>query len=786
MTLVPAWLVLVPLPQQPPPASVLSPVPFQDVVVEDEYWSPRLAATRRGTLEACLERCVETGRVANFARAAGWEPGGHQGALYNDSDVYKVIEGAAKCLALAPDPALEERVAAIVAAIVAAQEPSGYLNTYVTLAHPELRWKNLAHGHELYCGGHLIEAAIAWQRATGRDDLLGAARRFADLAEEEFGAAGRLAAPGHQEIELALLALAAHTGEERYARLAERFLAARGAPERAARGELYGSYSQDERGVWEERSARGHAVRAMYQYCAMTDLVRSGRRPDGLDVLRDLWSDVVGTKTYVTGGLGSEASIEGFGAPFDLPNESAYCETCASVGLAGWAWRMLLATGEAGFADTLERALYNNVLAGVSLAGDRFFYGNPLASDGGAERVPWFDCSCCPTNVVRTIPGIGGLAYAVRGDELAVALYLGGRARVELAGGPVEVTVRTAYPWQGRIRLEVDARKAGDLRLRLRRPEWCRERPRVEVDGQVAGDLARASAPGEWMVVELAGGAAHAVELDLPLVPRRVHADPRVAACAGRVALARGPLVYAVEGVDHGGEVASLVLPSTAGLTARWRGDLLGGAVVLQARARRAGPDGATVETPLTALPYPLWGHRGAGAMEVWIAEDAAHARAEDTRARARIDGVAYSASHCWQTDTVAALGDGLLPRASGDPSLPRHTFWSRRGTSEWLRADFEAGARTLERSSVYWFDDTGVGSCRVPAAWRLEWLPAQAADDGDAAWRPVELAEGSYACDRDRFVEVRFAPVAARALRLRVELRPDYSAGVLEWRVGD
>ena len=610
--------------------------------------------------------------------------------------------------------------------------------------------------------------------------------RLADRIDADFGPGKLLDPDGHQEIELALLELsrvAEPSSAARYVALASFFIEQRGSE---AGRQRWGEYCQDHAPVREQSTVVGHAVRAMYQYCAMADLAVMLPDPSLMAALERIWSDLVESQMYVTGGIGSTAGNEGFGAPFDLPNDTAYAETCASIGMVLWNQRMFHATRDVEYVEVLERALYNGVLAGLDRSGERFFYDNPLGSRGEHRRVPWFDCSCCPTNVVRTIPGVGGMAYAARGDELSVLLYVGGAARVQLAAGPVELAVRTAYPWHGRVRLEVDARKAGDLRLRLRRPEWCRERPRVEVDGRVAAELARASAPGQWIVVELGGGAQHAVELDLPLVPRRVHADPRVEACAGRVALARGPLVYAIEGADHGGEVASLVLPPDAALTARWRGDLLGGAVVLHALARRAGADGTTVETPLTAVPYALWGHRGAGAMEVWIAEDAAHARPEDTRTRARIDGVVYSASHCWQTDTVAALGDGLLPRASGDPSIPRHTFWSRRGTSEWLRADFEEGPRRVERSSVYWFDDTGVGACRVPAAWRLEWLPAQAANDDDAAWRPVELSEGSYACDRDRLVEVRFAPVEARALRLRVELQPELSAGVLEWRVGE
>jgi len=751
----------------------LAPVPFHAVAVEDSFWGPRIETNRRVTIPAAYARCEETGRLSNFAVAGGLVEGSHQGRLYNDSDVYKWIEGAAKSLHLVPDPELEAQVTELAGWIAAAQEEDGYLDTYYTLVAPDQRWTNLAHGHELYCAGHLTEAAIAWQRATGRTDLLDVALACLERIEREFGPEGRLAAPGHQEIELALLQLAEHLGEPRWRALAERFLFARGNP---ARSEHYGAYSQDHLPVLEQREATGHAVRATYQYCAMADVARGGGGPEWKTTLRALWQDVTVGKMYVTGGIGNSAHNEGFTRPFDLPNDSAYCETCASVGMALWAHRMLLLTGEAHFADVLELQLYNNFLSGVALAGDRFFYVNPLSSDGGHERVPWFDCSCCPVNVVRTLPGVGGMVYATRRNELTVALYVGGSARVELGGAAVSVTQRHGWPWSGRIQLEVDAREAQELSLRLRRPGWCVERPTLQVDGLAADP---GGEPGSWIQVPLSGGRVHAIQLDLPLVPRRERADPRVEACRGHVALARGPIVYCLEGVDHEGLAASLVLPPESTLSSRWDPARLGGAQVILARGRErvrvAGAPGLS-ERSLTAIPYALWANRGPSSMVVWIPEDPRLALLTGEEGAEWQEGRRIRASHCWTTDTILALNDGRLPESSADHSIPRHTFWDHRGSVEWLEYAWEE-PRTLAATRVYWFDDTGIGNCRVPASWRLLHR------DGEA-WRAVEPTEGGYGTAPDRLHRLRFAPVTTEAVRLEVRLQEGWSAGVLEWEI--
>jgi DUF1680 family protein len=757
--------------------SGLSAVPFHEVEIRDAFWSARIETNRRATIEACLAKCEETGRIANFARAGGLESGEHQGYLYNDSDVYKVLEGIAYTLRSVPDPELERRADRIIAKIAAAQRPDGYLNTYVTLKRPDQRWKNIRHGHELYCAGHLIEAAVAYRHATQKRELLDVAVRFADLIDREFGPGKRLDPPGHQELELALLRLARevpHESAQRYRRLAAFFVDQRGS---AAGREPFGEYAQDHLPVREQREVAGHAVRAMYLYCAMADLAALDGDPQLVDALESIWRDVVERKMYLTGGIGPSASNEGFTVPFDLPNDSAYAETCAAIGMALWNQRMLLAGGEARFADVVERELYNGLLSGVSLCGERFFYDNPLGSRGDHHRVPWFDCSCCPTNLVRYLPAIGERVYAHRGDELYVAQYVGSQADVRLDSGTVAVRQETDYPWSGRVRIHVDVERSMSFTMRLRLPGWCRQATVITPESTRS---CRRRGPA-WIDVARTWNRGDEVVLLLDMPVERVYADPRVEADRGRVALQRGPVVFCAEGVDNGGHARNLALPRGAPVEARFEPALFGGAVTLRGRALalERGGDGErrAREVDFTAVPYHLWDNREGGEMVVWLPESPELAELPGEGAALERDGVRASASHCWRGDTLAALLDGLEPRSSGDHDLPRMTFWDHRGTREWVQYEF-ASPRRLAGSAVYWFDDTGRGACRLPESWSLS-----ARIDG--AWRPLEPVGGSgYPVDPDRFCAIRFEPVETDTVRLEVKLQEGFSGGVLEWRV--
>jgi len=759
------------------PAQRLTPIPFHEVAISDPFWKKKIEVNRTATIEACLKKCEETGRLRNFAVAARLVEGEHQGCYFNDSDVYKLLEAIAYSLHVRPDPELEARADRIIDWIAAAQQDDGYLYTFITLKHPDQRWQNIRNWHELYCAGHLIEAAIAYHQATGKRKLLDVAIRFADLIDREFGPGKRHDPPGHQELELALVKLFRATGQRRYLELAEFFLERRGRLE--GRMRLFGKYCQDHKPVREQFEVEGHAVRAMYQFCAMTDVAAETGDPGLITALDRLWHDVVDRKMYVTGGIGDSASNEGFTGPYILPNETAYAETCAAIGMALWNHRLFLMTGEGKYMDVVEREILNGLISGVSVTGDRFFYPNRLASLHGQKRVPWFNCSCCPVNIARYVPAMGERVYAGRSRALYVALYIGSATSIDLPGGiRTRVSQKTDYPWSGVVNVTIDPAEAVPLSVRFRRPGWCEGEVKITVNGRPAD----ASLDRGFLTLSRTWQPETRVRLEFPMPVRRVHADPRVKADVGRVALVRGPVVFCLEAEDHDGRVRNIFLPEDAELTARFDADFFGGATVIEGEARAVVlEEGERVVRPvkIRAIPYHLWANRTPGQMVVWIPESADLAEAPGEEGRVMSQGAALRASHCWEHDTLTAMNDGRLPESSADKSLPRMTFWPRQGTTEWVEYGFTS-PRKIATASVYWFDDTGTGRCRVPAAWRLLFL----AGDG-TTWKPVELtSESKPSCRRDTFNRVRFKPVETRVLRLEVELQKGFSGGIREWRV--
>jgi DUF1680 family protein len=761
-------------------ADALTAVPFTDVKINDAFWSPRLTTNRTATVAANLRQCELTGRVRNFAIAGKLEPGEHKGLLYDDSDVYKVLEGVAYALAVERDPDLEKRADAVIDRIVAAQQPDGYLNTYYTLVKPQERWKNIQYGHELYCAGHLIEAAVAYRQATGKAKLFDAARRFADLICATFGPGKRPEPSGHEEIELALVKLWRATGDDKYLKQARHFLDARGVPLQGRK--LFGEYAQDHKPVREQFEVAGHAVRAMYLYCAMAD-VAAAIGDEGLRRALDrVWHDVVDRKMYVTGGIGPSASNEGFTVPYDLPNDSAYAETCAAIGMALWNHRMFLMSRDGKYADVLEREVYNGLLSGVSLGGDRFFYVNPLGSVGRHHRVPWFGTSCCPTNIVRYLPALGERVYAHTDDAIWTVLYLSNTATVKLKGGAVKLTQTTSYPWGERVGIKVESERPMAFDLYLRVPGWCKDgiASIVRAGGDEIETVSEKPEKG-YIRVSRTWAKGDRVWLSLPMPVERVSADPHVQADVGRVALMRGPVVYCVEGADNEA-VRNLVLPKDAKLESHFEKDLLGDVAVIEGRGlavtgRTEDDKPVTKPVRFRAVPYSTWDNRTPGPMAVWLPETPELAEVPGEGPVVESNGVRVSASHLNPTDTLASLNDGTVPKGSDDHSIPRMTWWDHKGTAEWVGYRLPA-ARPVSTASVYWFDDTGRGGCRVPAEWRLVYK------DGDA-WKPVTLTAGSaYGLERDRFNAVTFEPVTVRELRIEVKLRDGFSGGVLKWTV--
>ncbi len=601
----------------------LEPVPFTAVRVEDAFWAPRIETNRSKTLPHNIRTCESTGRIANFDVASGRAQGKFQGIYFNDSDVYKMLEGAAYALAGHPDPSLDRELDEIIARIAAAQRPDGYLNTYYTLVEPGKRWTDLPAKHELYCAGHLFEAAVAHFQATGKRSLLDVACRYADHIDSVFGPEKLHGVSGHEEVELALVKLHRATGERRYLELARFFLDERG---RDCGRKLYGEYCQDHLPVREQSDIVGHAVRAMYLYSGVADMARLTGDRGFIDAMDRVWRNVVEKKMYITGGIGPSAQNEGFTVDYDLPNDSAYAETCASIGMALWNHRLLLLHGDGRFGDVMERVMYNGILSGVSLGGDRFFYVNPLASRGRHHRQPWFDCACCPTNVVRFLPSLGGYAYARTDDSIWVNLYIAGRAKVSLGTGEVALTQETRYPWSGKVRLEVNPGRPAEFTLALRIPGWCRAFT-AAVNGEAAdpSQVRRGFLPlrREWK-------AGDAVDLSLEMEARRTEAHPQVKDDCGKVALERGPLVYCLEGTDHPAPVRRISLPREAKLEVEERPSLLGGVVVVRGTgvtADRTDWDESTLyreanppkPVPIVAIPYYAWANRAVGPMTVWV-----------------------------------------------------------------------------------------------------------------------------------------------------------------------
>ena len=749
----------------------LAPVPFRDVKLADGFFAPRIETNRKVTIPACLDQCEATGRIRNFEIASGKVEGKHEGLLFNDSDVYKVLEGAAYALKSAPDPALEKRVDAVIDAIAAAQREDGYLDTYFQLVEPAMKWKKERDGHELYCAGHLIEAAVAYEAATGKTKLLGVATKLADCIAKEYGPGKHQEATGHEELELALVKLFRATKEKRYLDLASFFVEMRGKKDRGTA--LFGEYAQDHLPVREQPEVVGHAVRAMYLYSGMADVAAATGDASLVAPLVRFFDDVTGKKMYVTGGIGSSGSNEGFTRAFDLPNDSAYCETCAAIGMALWAHRMFLLTGETKYADVLEREVYNNVPAGVSFSGNRFFYDNPLASRGDTERVAWFQCACCPPNVARFVPAIGERMYAVSGRDVHAILYAASTVELDIGDRKVRIDQETDYPRSGNVRFKVLPQGRVSFALRLRVPGWSTQ---ATVEPATEASRMRAN-PGDEFVIDKVWRAGDTVDLKLDTTPRRIRADPRVEADRGRVALAKGPVVYALEGVDHAGSAWSLALPASAEIAEAWDPLRFGGTTVLRAKGVQAfakNPfEHATRESDLVAIPYCLWANRGRSEMVVWIPEDPALAEVPGGGVSLVHDGRRLSASHCWRGDTLAALDDGRLPKSSSDASIPRLTFWDHQGTKEWIQIDLDAPKR-IQRARVYWFDDDPKGGCRMPAAARV----LVRAGDG---WR---IAAPELGVEKDRCNVASFPAVETTSVRVEVDLRPGASAGVLEWQI--
>lgn len=586
---------------------IIEPVDFSHIKITDAFWSPRLEKHVSVTLPVCIDQIEnQTGRIQNFENAAKMS-GKHSGIFFDDSDVYKALEGIAYSLKNHPDPGLEKKADEWIAKIAAAQQPDGYINTFYTLTGLDKRWTNMDK-HEMYCAGHLIEAGVAYFQATGKRSLLDVGIRMADYMMSVFGLGKKHWVPGHEEIELALVKLYTVTRNEHYLDFADWLIEERGHGygSKGDEGEWNASYYQDDVPVRQMTDIGGHAVRCMYLYCGMADVAAIKKDTGYIAALNRLWDDVVLRNMYITGGIGSSRHNEGFTEDYDLPNLEAYCETCASVGMAFWNWRMNQLTGDAKYMDVLERSMYNGALAGISLNGDRFFYVNPLASDGNHHRQAWYGCACCPSQISRFLPSIGNYIYGTSDDAVWVNLYMGNKAQITTGSDSLTLHQVTNYPWDGNIKLTVE-NMASPVRkvINLRIPSWCKHYLLAVNGEKFSGEIKKG-----YAVLDRQWKKGDQVTLLLDMPVEVVTADSQVKENIGKRAIQRGPLVYCLEETDNSKNFDKLVLAPSTQYKIKRDSNLLNGITTIEATSDNSC---------LLFIPYYAWDNRMPGKMKVWV-----------------------------------------------------------------------------------------------------------------------------------------------------------------------
>ena len=785
----------------------VKPVPFTAVHLNDVFWAPRIETNRVVTIPFAFQQCELSGRFDNFVRAAkalrgeAFENKKAPGYPFDDTDPYKVIEGASYTLSVHPDPKLDAYVDGLIAMIGAAQEKDGYLYTTRTInpqnPHPwagKERWElERDDSHELYNLGHLFEAAVAHHLATGKRTLLDIALRSADLLDKTFGPGKKSIWPGHQITEMGLARLYRVTGDERYLRLAKFLLDERG-PNPGEKVNPRGlEYNQAHLRVIDQTEPVGHAVRATYMYSGMADVAALTGDQAYVKAINTIWESTVTRKLYLTGGIGASSAGEAFGRAYQLPNMTAYNETCASIGMDYWNHRLFLLHGDAKYIDVMERTLYNGLASGVALNGRTFFYDNPLESRGQHQRSPWFGVACCPSNISRFLASIPGYVYAKQPGAIWVNLFVQGTADIEMEGGQrVRLTQQTRYPWDGAVKITVTHAQPAPLAIHVRIPGWARNElapgglyrfmdpapgtASIKVNGT---SVPMALLDKGYIKILRPWKSGDTIELALPMSPRRVVAHERVEDDRGRVALQRGPMVYALEWPDNpNGRVRNLVLPDGNALSSEFRLGLLDGVEVIKGRAVALSYDQKgnvrKGDHNFVAIPYATWANRGAGEMIVWLPRTEDLARPMPYPTIATRATVTVSVPGPSRGKSPRPINDGEDPKSSDDPSA-YFDWWPTLGSKlEWVEMRFEKPTRVSE-SSVYWFDDTGRGAVRVPASWRILYR------DG-AEWKPV--VSTPFGVARDVFNHVEFKPVTTTALRIEVVMQPKFSAGLQEWKV--
>ncbi len=784
------------------PDAPVKEVSFTKVHLTDNFWAPRIETNRTVSIPSAFRECEKNGRFDNFAIAGGLKKGEHQGDFsFDDTDPYKIIEGASYSLAVKYDPALDAYLDSVITLIAAAQEPDGYLTTCVTNKCYRLsgwwgkqRWEKI-NSHELYNSGHLYEAAVAHYQSTGKRSLLDVAIKNADLVCEVFGPNdGQKHVPsGHPIAEMALAKLYKVTGNQKYLDMAKYFVEETG---RGTDGHRLNAYSQDHMPILDQEEIVGHAVRAGYLYSGVADVAALTKDSAYFEAISRIWENMAGKKLYITGGIGSRPQGEGFGPEYELNNHTGYCETCASIANVYWNHRMFLATGDAKYADVCERALYNGVISGVSLSGDKFFYDNPLQSMGEHERQAWFGCACCPGNITRFVASVPLYMYATQDDDILVNLYIQGDANIATANNNVQIKQTTEYPWEGTVTLELQPKEAQNFALRLRIPGWAQDAP-VPTDlyaymdkGKgyaisVNGKKVKAPQVNGYATIVREWNPGDVVELTLPMDVRQIKAQDDVVDDRGKLAIQRGPIMYCLEGQDQPDKtIFDKFIATGTPMQASYDPDLLNGVVVLNGKASKINPDGSVKDVDFKAIPYSTWNNRGTDHMAVWIPEAAEYARptpaatiASKSKTMMIQAPIQKDAPESASIETFAwGVNDQWEPTSSSDISKPYHYWWLKNGTLETLAYEFDQ-PYTVSNVEVYWLDfDHYDGDFRVPESWTLYYK------DGKS-WKEVESLT-AYEVKKDCYNSLDFKPVETTALKIAAQLQNGKSGGIIEWKV--
>lgn len=786
------------------PDAPVKEVAFTRVHIDDSFWAPRIETNRKVSIPSAFKECEKNGRFDNFAIAGGLMKGEHRGDFsFDDTDPYKVIEGASYSLAVEYDAKLDHYLDSVINLIAAAQEPDGYLTTCVTNKCERLsgwwgthRWEKI-NSHELYNCGHLYEAAVAHYMATGKKTLLDVAIKNADLVCKVFGPADdQIHYPsGHPIVEMALAKMYKVTGNEKYLITAKYFLDEAG---RGTGGRPLSQYSQDHKPILQQEEIVGHAVRAGYIYSGVADVAALTNDTAYFNALKRIWNNMASKKLYITGGIGSRAQGEGFGPEYELNNHTAYCETCAAIANVYWNHRMFLATGDAKYADVYERALYNGVPSGVSLSGNKFFYDNPLESMGQHERQEWFGCACCPGNVTRFMASVPMYMYATQGDDVLVNLYIQSSADISTDSNNIHLRQVTDYPWKGDVVMTIEPEKEGEFALRLRIPGWAEESPvptdlysftspsSAKYEVKVNGKKANVMTGNGYATIKREWKKGDKVELSLPMEVKRVRAHENVADDKGKLAIQRGPVMFCLEGQDQPDSlVFDKFIPSTAAFTEKFEPRLLNGVMTLTATGKKLLADGSTVDTSLKAIPYCTWNNRGADQMAVWIPEAAEYA-VSTPKPTIASTAMMYSEPTALTSDAPAATSnlnwawgynDQWEPKSSSDTSKPYHYWWLRQGTTENVCYRFST-PQEVSSVDIYWLAfDHYDGDYETPESWELLYRTS------DNRWEPVK-ATCAYGVERDKYNHLTFEPVTTTDLKVSAKLREGKSGGVIEWKV--